>query len=91
MPILKCWVYLVAPLPRNGQNMSLLWPKHGPHMVIEICSSRILIIVPWYVPCHTLHCWFYPVAPFPRSGQNMALYGQNMVLTWFLKLVLPES
>ena len=33
------------------------------------------------------HSWMYPVTPFPRNGQNMALYGQNMLLTWSLKLV----
>merc|ERR1712081_73752 len=25
-----CWVYHVFPFPRNSQNMTLLWPKHGP-------------------------------------------------------------
>merc|ERR1711954_435637 len=30
-------------------------------------------------------------SPFHRNGQNMALYGQNLVLTCSLKLVLPES
>ena len=24
---------------RNGQNMSLLWSKHGPHLVLQIGSS----------------------------------------------------
>merc|ERR1711954_239287 len=80
-----------SPFSRNGQNMALLWTKHGPHMVLQIGSSHILIILPRDVPCQILHCWVYPVAPFLRNGQNMALYGQNMVLTWSLKLVLPES
>merc|ERR1711954_553066 len=71
--------------------MALLWPKHGPHMVLKIDSSRILMIVPRDVPCQISHCWAYQVAPFPRNGQIMVLYGQNMVLTWSLKLVLPES
>ena len=31
-------VYPVAQLPRNGQNMPLLWPKYGPHMVLQIVS-----------------------------------------------------
>ena len=26
--------------------MALLWPKHGPHMILQIGSSRILINVP---------------------------------------------
>ena len=28
--ISHCWVYPVAPTPRNGKNMAILWPKHGP-------------------------------------------------------------
>ena len=89
--ISPCWVYHVAPVPRNGQNMALLWQKHGLHMVLKFGSSWVLSIVPRNVPCQISLCWVHPVAPFPRNGQNMALYGQNMVLTWSLKLVLPES
>ena len=37
--------------PRNGQNMAFLWPKHGPHMVLQIGSFLILIIVPRDEPC----------------------------------------
>ena len=73
-----------SPFPRNGQNMALLWSKHGPHMVLQNGSSWILIIVPRDVPGQISHCWVYPVALFPRNGQNM-------VLTGSLKLILPES
>ena len=31
--------------------MAFLWPKHGPHMVLKISSSWILINVPRDVPC----------------------------------------
>ena len=85
------WVYPVVPFFKNGQNIALLWPKHGPYIVPQIGFSLILVTVPRDVPYQILHCWVYPVAPFPRNGQNIALYDQNMVLTWFLKLVLPES
>ena len=71
--------------------MAILLPKHGPYMVLQISSSLILIIVPRDVPCQISHCWVHPVAPFPKNGLNMDLYGKNMVLTWSLKLVLPES
>merc|ERR1711954_440093 len=37
--------------PRNGQNMALLWPKHGPHMVLQISSFSIIIIVSRDAPC----------------------------------------
>ena len=40
--ISHCWVYPVAPFPRNDQNMALLWPKDGPHTVLQIGSSDIL-------------------------------------------------
>ena len=45
-----CWVYPVAPSPRNGQNMAILWPKHDPQMVLKIKSCLILIPVPRDVP-----------------------------------------
>ena len=32
------WVYPVAPFPRNGKNMALLWPKQSPHVVLLIGS-----------------------------------------------------
>ena len=133
-----CWVYHVAPYPRNGQNIALLWPKHGPHMVLQMASSWILINVPMDVPCQISHWWVYPEAPFLKNGNNVALlwpkhgpsnwfflklnqcahgfsmpnftildvshsplflemaktwpfYGQNMVVTWSIKLILPES
>ena len=81
-----------SPFPRNGPNMALLWPKHGPHMVLQIGSSRILIIVPRDILCQISHCWVYPVVPFPRNGQNLALlgpkHGPQMVLqissSWIL-------
>ena len=80
--ISHCWVYPVAPSPRNGSNMALSWPKHGPHMVLEIGSSWILINGPRDVSCQISHCWVYNLAQFPKDSQNMAIYGQNMVHTW---------
>ena len=130
-----------SPFPRNGQNMALLWPKNGPHMVLKISSSWIIINVPREAPCkisqfrvnsivlfskkwpkygpfvaktsslHGPSNWLFlnfnywtkgysmpnfiflglPISPFLKNGKNMALYGQNMVLIWSLKLVLPES
>ena len=83
--ISHCWVFPVAPLPKNGQNMALLWqnmvhtwssqswPKHGLHLVLKIGSTWILINMPRDVPCQISHCWVYPVVPFLRNGQNMAL------------------
>ena len=89
-PISHCWVFPVAPLPKNGQKWPFygqnmvhtwsgpLWPKHGP----QIGSSWILINVPRYVPCQISRCWVYHVAPSPRNGLNMALFGQNMAIDW---------
>ena len=62
--------------------MALLRPKHGPHMVLQIGSSWILIIVSRDVTRQISHCWVFPVAPLPKNGQNMALLWQNMVHTW---------
>ena len=72
-------MYPVAPFRRNDQNMALLWPKHGPHMVLQIGSTLILINVPRDVPCHISLLWVYPVAPFPRNGQK---HGRFMAKTW---------
>ena len=69
MPNFTCWVYPVATFPWNGQNMALFWPKYGPHMVIKIASSWILINAPRDFLCQFSHCWGYSVAPFPRDGK----------------------
>ena len=76
--ISHCWIYPVAPFLSNSQKMALLWPKHGPHMVLQIGSGWILINLPKDVPCQISNCCLYPVAPFPRNCQNM-------VFTWSLK------
>ena len=81
-----------SPIPRNAHNVALLWPKHGPHMVLQMGSSWILTNVPRDAPCQISLCCLSPVAPFPRNGQNMALlwpkHGPHMVLqissSWIL-------
>ena len=70
--------------------MALLWPKHGPHMVLQIGSSLITLDVPKYASYQISNCLLYSLALFPKHGQNM-VYGQKMVLTWSFKLVPPES
>ena len=47
------------------------WPKygpiiakHGPHMVHQIGSSRIIIIVPRDDPCQISQFWVHPIVPF---------------------------
>ena len=69
--------------------MALLWQKRGPHMILQIGYSWILINVPKDIPCQISHCWVYPIALFHRNDQNMALYGQNMVLTGNMALLWP--
>ena len=83
---------LVMQYPRCGQNMATLLPKHGPHRVLQMSSSWILINVPRDAPCQISLFWLNSVAPFPRVGQNMALlwakHGSHMVLqvgsSWIL-------
>ena len=70
--------------------MVLLWPNHSPHMVLQLCSSGILINMHRGAPCQISHCWVYFVAHFPRNGQNMALLWQNMFPSWFFKLDLSN-
>ena len=57
--ISHCCFYPVAVL-RNGQNMALLWTKHGPHMVPKSGSSWFLINVPRDTQCQISH------SPGPR-------------------------
>ena len=66
--------------------MAQTWAPHGPpnwfflnfDACVQGCSMPNFTLL-------GLSC-----SPFPRNGQNMALNGQNMVLIWSLKLVLPE-
>ena len=80
----------IAHFPMNGTNMTLLWQKHGPKMVLQIWSSWFLINEPSVALYQISHCWIYPVTPFPRNGQNLDLYGPKMVLKWSLILVLAD-
>ena len=80
-----------SPHPRNGQNMALLWPKHGPHVVLQVGSSWIMSNKQRDILCQISNCCFYHVAVV-RNGQNMALlwtkHGPHMVpksgSSWFL-------
>ena len=56
--------------PRNGQNMTLLWPKHGPHMVPQIGSSWIIINGPKDAPCQILQFWHGA----SRPGAQLKIY-----------------
>ena len=78
--------------------MALLWPKHGPHMVLQIGSSSILINVPRDISWQISHCWVYPVATYPTKGKNMTLlwpkHSLRMVLqvgcSWIL-IIVPRD
>ena len=39
MPNFTIIVYTVAPSHGKGQNIALLWTKHGPHMILKSRSS----------------------------------------------------
>ena len=53
-----------SPLSRNGQHMALLWPKHGPHTVLQIGFSWTIINVPRDSPCKISQFLVYPIVPF---------------------------
>merc|ERR1711954_159100 len=76
---------------KNGQNRALLWPKHDPHMVLQIiflnhnqCAQGCSM--PNFTNLGVSHC---PL--FLEMAKIWPFYGQNMVLTWSVGLVLPES
>ena len=72
----------------NGQNMALLWTKHGPSnwffLKHNLCARG------WYIQNFTILCVSHSTL-FLEMAQIWPFYGQNMVLTWSLKFVLPES
>ena len=78
--------------------MTVLQPKHGPHMVLWMGSSWNIINVRRVAPCQISYCWVYPLVPFPKNGQNMALlwpkHGPHMVLwigcSWIL-IIVPRD
>ena len=86
------WHCPIAPSPRNSQCIALLWSKHGPQMVLKICSFWILINIPRDVPCQISHCQVYPGVPFLKNGQNTALllpkHGSHMVIQIGSSLIL---
>ena len=77
--ISHCWVYPVTPFPRNGQNITLLWPKHSPHMVLYFVFSWIIINVPRDAPCQSSQFWVYPIVPLSYKWPR---YGPFMAKTW---------
>ena len=68
-----------SPFPRNGQNMALSWPKDGPHMVLKISSSWIIINVPREAPCDNSQIRVYPIVP---ASKKWPKYGPYMAKTW---------
>merc|ERR1711954_304488 len=68
-----------SPFPRNGQNMDLLWPKDGLHMVLKISSSYIIITVPREAPCQISQFRVYPIGQFSKKWPK---YGPFMAKTW---------
>merc|ERR1711954_349399 len=59
--------------------MAILWPKHGPLLVLQIGSSLIIINVPWDAPCQISQFWVYPIVPI---SENWPKYGPFMAKTW---------
>ena len=56
--------YILYPFHRNGQKIALLWPKHGPYMVLQIIFSWIIINMPRDAPTQILQFCVYPIVPF---------------------------
>ena len=69
--------------------MALLWPKDGPHMVLQIGTLWIIINVPREAPCQISQFWVYPIVPlFLEMAKIWPFNGKNMVLqiesSWIL-------
>ena len=71
--------------PRNGQNIALLLPKHGPHMVIQIGSNLTLnhcaqrCSIPNFtllgLSCSPLSWkWLNMALLWPKNGAHMVLH-----------------
>ena len=68
-----------SPFPRNGQNMALLWPKNGPHIVLQMSSSWIIINVPREATYQISQYRVYPMVPFSKKWPK---YGPFFGKTW---------
>ena len=73
------WYIPSSPFHRNGQDMALLWPKEGPHMVLQIGSFCIIITMPREDPCQISQFFEYPIVPFSQKGPK---YGPFMAKKW---------
>ena len=78
--------------------LSLKWPKYGPFVAktwsLHGPSNWLFLNFNYWTKGYSMPNFIFlglPISPFLKNGKNMALYGQNMVLIWSLKLVLPES
>ena len=74
-------------------EMTEIWPFYGQNIVLK-WSFKLFFPELQSMFLGMLHAKFcnhgcIQYSPFPKNGQNMALCGQNMVLTWSLKWVLP--
>merc|ERR1712081_137565 len=71
---------------RNGQNMVLLWPKHGPHMVLKIVF--FLNHNQFVQGCSMPNFTILVVSPCPLFLEMVKIwpfYGKNLILTWSFK------
>merc|ERR1711954_317415 len=76
--------------PFYGQNMALLWPKYGPHMVLKICFlNHNQCAKGGSMQNFTIHG--VSNSPlFLEMAKRWPLYGQNRVLTWSFQLFFPK-
>ena len=77
--ISQFWGYPVVSFLRNGQNMALLCPKHGPNMVSQIDASLILIDVLGMI------CFQLGLDPYLNFDNNVI---QKSILTLSMQLTL---
>jgi len=68
-------------------KMALLWQKDGPHIVLRICSSSILINLLRDVLCQISHCWVYPVTPLLEMAKIWSGWFISGLLVQYLHFI----
>ena len=58
------WCIPYSPFPKNGKNVAILWPKHGPQVVLQIEYSWIILNVPQDAPFQISQFLVYPIVSF---------------------------
>ena len=79
MPNSTILVYPIVPFSWKWPKYGPFMAKIGPHLILQIGYSWIIINIPRDDPCQISQLWVYPIVPFSLKWQK---YGPFMAKTW---------